>query len=123
MRLLLAVVLLGALISAAPAAITYVDATTANTTLEDGTPLIPGSNFTSSSTEGPMDGLWHLRTGVGNGANGVWTADELASGSEDVPRLVTAISFPEPGGYRLFAYIWDSDDAGEDWDVRFRVGN
>lgn len=103
-------------------AITYLDATTANTTLADVAPLVPGANYTSGAGEGEMDNLWHLRTGVGNGGNGVWTADESVAGTEDVAPLVTTINFPEAGGFRLFAYVWDSDDPGEDWDVTFRLG-
>jgi hypothetical protein len=110
-----------ALIPAAQASITYVDATTNNTTLQ-GAPLVAGANYTTSSAAGTMDNLWHLRTGVGNG-NGVWTADDAASGDEDVAPLITTITFPEAGGYRLFAYLWDSDDAGEDWDATLRLGN
>src|SRR5687767_7859390 len=87
-------------------AITYVDATPSNTALPGG-----------------MDNLWHLRTGLGNGSNGVWTADEASSGVEDVAPLVTTITFAEAGGYRIFVYIWDSDDPGEDWDARIRLGS
>ncbi|MEO5802340.1 MAG: hypothetical protein ABIR24_02335 [Verrucomicrobiota bacterium] len=108
--------------SSAFASITYVDATTANTTLQNGTPLVLGSNYTSNSGQGAMDNLWHLRTGVGNG-DSVWTADELSSGSEDVVPLVTTINFPQAGGYRIFAYIWDSEDVAEDWDVKVRIGS
>lgn len=103
----------------ATAAITYVDANSSNTTL-NGAALVAGSNHTSGSSAGAMDNLWHLRSGVGN--NGVWTADELTSGVEDVLPLVTTITFAEAGGYQLFAYIWDSEDVGEDWDARFRIG-
>lgn len=81
-----------------------------------------GANYTSGSGEGAMDNLWHLRTGVGNGGNGIWTADESASGSEDVMPLVTTITFSEAGGYRLFAYIWDSEEPGHDWDAKVRAG-
>lgn len=102
-------------------AITYVDATTANTTLQGGAALVLGANYTSSSAAGAMDNLWHLRTGVGN-SNGVWTADEFVGSSEDVTPLVTTINFPEAGGYRVFVYIWDSTDPGEDWDARVRLG-
>lgn len=102
--------------------IIYVDATTANTTLQGGIPLSLGSNYTSGSGQGAMDNLWHLRTGAGNGGNGVWAADEPISGSEDVAPLVTTITFPEAGGYRVFVYIWDSEDAGEDWDAKVRLG-
>jgi hypothetical protein len=93
-------------------AITYVDATPANTT-------VPGT-YTTGPDPGAMDGLWHLRTGVGNGGNGVWTADEAAAGVEDVAPLVTTITFSESGGFRVFAYIWDSEEP-EDWDVRVRL--
>jgi len=103
------------------AAITYVDATVSNTTLA-GAQLEEGSNYTSGAAEGLMDNLWHLRTGLGNGTNGVWTADEAVAGSEDVMPLVTTITIPQAGGYELYVYVWDSEDAGEDWDVRVRVG-
>jgi hypothetical protein len=103
------------------AAITYVDATTQNTTLQGGAPLVAGSNYTTDAADGLIDNQWHLKTGVGNGTNGVWTADEFNSGGEDVVPLVTTITF-EGGGYRLFAYIWDSETPGDDWDARVRVG-
>jgi hypothetical protein len=127
MRLLSALIFLASLAGGnfAPSgfsAITYVDATTNNTTLQGGAPLTIGANYTSSSTSGAMDNLWHLLTDVGNG-NGVWTADELTSGSEDVTPLVTTINLPEAGGYRVFAYIWTSTDPGEDWDARLRLGS
>lgn len=104
------------------AAITYVDATTGNTTSQGGGALVTGGNYTSDANPGAMDNLWHLRTGVGNG-NGVWTADESSSGVEDVTPLVTTINFPEAGGYRIFAYIWSSTNPGDDWDVRVRLGS
>ncbi len=114
--------LVGAMtIWSATAAITYVDATTSNTTLS-GTALNAGVNYTTGAGQGAMDNLWHLRTGVGNG-NGVWTAGELTNGTENVTPLVTTISFPSAGGYSVFAYIWDSTDPGEDWDARVRPGS
>src|SRR5262249_38157040 len=101
----------------------YVDATPANTVLQGGIPLVSGSNYTTGSNAGAMDNLWHLRTGAGNGGDGVWTADEGDSGSEDVVPLGTTNSFPGAGGYQVYAYIWTSDDAGQDWSIRLRLGD
>lgn len=113
MRFIHAVVFLCAAHSA-PGAITYVDATPSNTVVQ--------VNYTSGPGVGAMDGLWHLKTGVGNGS-GVWTADEALAGAEDVAPLSTTITFPEAGGFRIFVYIWDSEEAGEDWDVRARLAD
>jgi hypothetical protein len=116
------IVLAGAL-QYAHSAITYVDATPANTTLQGGAALVLGANCTSGSDAGAMDGLWHLKSGVGNGGNGIWTADEGTNGIEDVVSLVTTIHFPEAGGFRVFAYIWDSEEPGHDWDATVRLGS
>lgn len=105
----------------AHAAITYVDATTANTTVNGVTPAA-GVNHTVGPADGLHDNLWHLRSGVGN-SNSVWSADELNGSSEDVPPLITTITFPEAGAYRLYVYIWNSEEAGADWDVRWRLGS
>jgi len=93
--------------------ITYVDATRANTTLLNGAPLNatgPAAGF------GPVDGLWHERTGFGNG-NTVLTSDE--QGSEDVPVLRTRVPTP-PGAYDVFAFFWSN--SGQ-WLVRAGLDN
>ena len=111
MRVWWSTLVLSFMVRLASASIIYVDATPANT-------VVQGS-YTSGPAQGPMDGLWHLKTGAGNGG-AVWTADEGA-GSEDVVALVTTITFPEAGGFRIFAYIWDAEDGAEDWDARLRL--
>ncbi len=103
------------------AAITYVDATIANTTLSGAT-LTPGVNFTSGGEVGAMDNLWHFRTNGGNGGS-VWTADEGSDGAENVQSLVTTVTFPAAGAYRIFVYVWDSQEGEHDWDARVRLGS
>jgi hypothetical protein len=87
--------------------VNYVDATAANTTYASGAPL---QTSTPSSSAGPADSLWHLRTGVGNGGS-VLASNE--SGAENAPQLKTTVSGLAAGTYDLFAYFWSDND--EDW--------
>jgi hypothetical protein len=81
--------------------ITYVDATRSNTTLVNGAPI--GATGPAAGL-GPVDGLWHERTGFGNGGT-VLTSDE--QGSEDVPMIRTRVPTP-PGAYDVFAFFWSN---------------
>ncbi|MFO1077330.1 MAG: BNR-4 repeat-containing protein [Planctomycetota bacterium] len=89
---------------------TFVDATTANTTLANGQPANPTG---PSSGQGADDGNWHLRTGYGNGG-AVWTASE--TGGEDAPTLRTRASGLVPGLVDVFVVAWSNPN--EDWTMR-----
>lgn len=94
----------------------YVDASTSNTTRADGQPFNP----TTSSSQGPADNSWHLRTGFGNDST-VFTAAELDV--ESVPVLITTISNVDAGTYDLFAFFWsDFDSSGSAGDWRIVAG-
>ena len=82
---------------------TYVDATTANTTLATGGPLVTGTG----------SGQWHLRTTTGNGGNVLASADAVA---EDAPTLLTTVSVPGPGAYDLWVNFW-GNPIGGDWRI------
>jgi hypothetical protein len=88
-------------------AFTYVDATAANTTRADGTPL----PTTTGGAAGAADGAWHVRTGFANGGT-VYAADE--SGAEDVPVLKTTATGLAAGVYDVSVCFW-TDSA--DWRV------
>ncbi len=89
--------------SAAP--ITYVDASTANTT------LATGGAFTPTTT--PAGGVngddnWSVRA-FGNGTN-VFTSNDSGAGvnAENAPGLATTITGLTPGvQYNVFGYFWD----------------
>jgi hypothetical protein len=87
--------------------VTYVDATTANTTLAGGAPL---TTTGPSSASGATDNQWHRRTGVGNGGS-VLTSNEAAS--ENAPTIRTTATGLPAGVYDVFAYFWSDND--EDW--------
>lgn len=91
-------------------AATFVDATTNNTTLGNGLPV---TTTGPASGQGNNDGLWHVRTGYGNGGD-VWTASE--TGGEDAPLLRTRIGGVPPGVYDLFVVSWSNPN--EDWTLR-----
>jgi hypothetical protein len=84
--------------------LTYVDATTNNTTLADGTALVTGDGA----------GQWHLRTSTGNGGDVLASADILA---ENAPALRTTFTVPEPGTYDVWANFWGNPLPGSDWRV------
>jgi hypothetical protein len=91
--------------------VNYVDANTTNTTRSNGAAI--GATGPSSSA-GANDGLWHERTGVGNGGS-VFASKE--SGTENAPTLRTTIDGAAlvDGTYDIFAYFWSDSD--EDWRI------
>jgi hypothetical protein len=90
--------------------ISYIDASTSNTTNADGNAFSPTG---PSGIAGASDNLWHEYTGYGNGGS-CFTAGE--SGTENSPALKTTISGLADGTYDVFAYFWC--DPAEDWGVR-----
>ena len=99
---------LAAGISASSAAITYVDATTANTTFGDGSAFAPiGADVN--------DGNWGTRTVFGNGGE---IYNSVAA--EDSPELRTTITGLSAGTYNAYAYYWVAGDGApvnnNEWD-------
>jgi hypothetical protein len=89
------------------AAITYVDATLANTTLASGGTFSP---TTTPSGGVNNDDNWSIRP-FGHGG-GVFTSNDSGAGetAEDAPGLATTISGLTPGAqYQIFAYFWDGN--------------
>jgi len=87
----------------------YVDANASNTTYADDTPLITTG---PDGNRGPADGLWHERTGFGNGGS-VLTSAEIAG--EDAPALKTDL-VPDAGGtYDIWVIFWANPN--EDWRI------
>jgi hypothetical protein len=93
-----------------PGAKTYVDATGANTTFSDGSPLVTSG---PSASAGATDNLWHERTGNGNG-EAVLTSAEV--GGENAPALKTVVSLPDTGTYDLWVNFWGKP--GADWRIK-----
>jgi hypothetical protein len=90
----------------------YVDASTENTFLADGSPLMTtGPN----NNAGPADDQWHRRTSYGNG-NSVLTSAEIAF--EDAPVIKTQLTDIEEGTYDVWANFW----ANPDYDWRIEAG-
>ena len=90
----------------------YVDATLANTTLADGSPLVTTGPDTSA---GAVDNKWHLRTGFGNGGS-VLTSAEV--GGEDAPALKTRVTVPQAGTYDVWVNFWGNPTTGADWRIK-----
>jgi hypothetical protein len=87
----------------------YVDATSENTFLEDGSSLIvTGPN----DNPGAADNQWHRRTSYGNG-NSVFTSAEI--GFEDAPVIKTQVAGIEEGTYDIWANFWANPD--DDWRI------
>jgi hypothetical protein len=90
----------------------YVDATLANTTLADGSPLTTTGPDTSA---GPADNKWHIRTGIGNGGS-ILTSAEV--GGENAPALKTHVTVPAAGMYDVWANFWGNPVASADWRIK-----
>jgi hypothetical protein len=90
----------------------YVDATSSNTFLADGSTLVttgPGPD------KGPADDQWHVRTGFGNGST-VYTSSE--NEGEDAPVIKTNLTIPQEGTYDIWINFW----ANPDYDWRIMAG-
>ena len=92
--------------------LTYVDATTSNTTLANGNAFNPPLNGTTGN-----DNNWEQRTPFASGGNVFESGGEQPS--ENAPELKTTFSGLSPGAtYRIYAYFWDATGTGENWSLR-----
>ena len=109
-----------ALSGGAHAAITYVDATTGNTTLANGSTFTPTSYVTTGSPNSNTDNQWSTRTIFGNNGAVFTTNDSNANPGEDAPTLRTTISGLNAGeSYEVFVYFWGSAATGNgQWDIQ-----
>ena len=83
----------------------YVDATTNNTFLTNGSPLVLS----------PAANQWHLQTGVGNGGTVISSAD---SNAEHATNLMTQVTLPGPGTYDLWVNFWGTATTNADWRIQ-----
>jgi hypothetical protein len=81
----------------------YVDATTNNTFLTNGTALVLSASVNQ----------WHSQTGVGNGGTVISSADSVA---ENATNLMTQVMVPGPGTYDLWVNFWGNPAA--DWRIQ-----
>jgi hypothetical protein len=81
---------------------TFVDATTANTTLADGSPLVTG----------PGANQWHERAGSFNGGTVLASADIAA---ENAAAIKTTVTAPLAGTYDVWVNFWGTPTA--DWRI------
>jgi rhamnogalacturonyl hydrolase YesR len=90
--------------------VSYIDASTGNTTNADGSAFNPTG---PSGSAGSADSRWHEYTGYGNGGS-CYTAGD--GGTENVPTIKTTITGLSGGTYDVFAYFWC--DPNLDWGIR-----
>ncbi|HTQ49582.1 MAG TPA: hypothetical protein VMJ12_02645, partial [Candidatus Acidoferrales bacterium] len=83
----------------------YVDATTNNTLLTNGSPLVLS----------PAANQWHSQTGVGNDGTIISSADSVA---EHATNLMTQITLPGPGTYDLWVNFWGTATTNADWRIQ-----
>ena len=88
----------------------YVDASTENTFLSDGSALNPTG---PSDDAGSSDNQWHIRTSYGNG-NSVLTSAE--TGYEDAPLIKTQVADIGEGTYDVWANFWANP--ADDWRIK-----
>ena len=93
-----------------PDLMTYVDASAANTTISDDSPLVTTG---PDGGQGPADDQWHERTGYGNGGSVLTSAE---AGGENAPGLKTRVAVPEPGTYDVWINFWANPN--EDWRIK-----
>ena len=84
----------------------YVDATTNNTFLTNGTALV----LSASANR------WHSQTGVGNGGTVISSADSVV---ENATNLMTQVTVPESGTYDLWVNFWGMATTNNaDWRIQ-----
>jgi hypothetical protein len=83
----------------------YVDATTNNTFLTNGSPLVLSA----------AANRWHSQTGVGNGGTIISSADSVA---EHATNLMTQVTLPGPGTYDLWVNFWGTASTNADWRIQ-----
>jgi hypothetical protein len=88
----------------------YTDASTANTFLASGSPLVTTG---PDPNQGAADNQWHERTGYGNGGS-VLTSSEISG--ENAPTLLTRFTIPEIGIYDIWINFWANPTA--DWRIK-----
>jgi len=99
------------------AALTYVDATLANTTL-DGAAVVVGTNVTDNAGTSGNDDLWSYRDFANGGT--VWeggNAENLLDSTDE--NLITTLTLA-PGTYDLYAAFWNNP---ENWQIDARIGD
>jgi hypothetical protein len=96
--------------SVAPGQMTYVDASTLNTSFVDGSPIVTTG---PDSSAGAADGKWHLRLGVGNNGS-VLTSGE--TGGENAPAIKTHIAVSDTGTFDVWVNFWGKP--GADWRIK-----
>lgn len=97
-------------LSANPSAVTYVDATTTNTTRWDGQTFSPKPDGTTGA-----DNNWETRALGNNGT----VFESNAEAAEDAPLLITTISGLTPAtSYIVYAYYWTT---GDNWRLKASV--
>ncbi len=89
---------------------TYVDATSSNTFLADGSSL---SATGPNSGAGPTDNNWHWRTTYGNGDTILTSAE--GSPGENAPVIKTQMIVSQTGDYDIWANFWA--DPVDDWRI------
>jgi len=82
----------------------YVDASTNNTFLTNGSPVV----LRLAANQ------WHSQTGVGNGGTIFSSAD---SGAEHATNLMTQVTLPAPGIYDLWVDFWGTATTNADWRI------
>ena len=87
-----------------PAQMMFVDATTNNTTLATGAPLVTGT----------ATGQWHLETNNVNGGTLLASADVVG---EDAPTLLTTVHVPSQGTYDVWVNFWGAAATNADWRI------
>jgi len=90
---------------------TYVDADLSNTTLSNGSALVPTG---PDSNAGADDNKWHHRTTFGNGGS-ILASSESGNG-EDAPTLKTQLTIPKAGTYDIWLNFWANPTA--DWRIK-----
>lgn len=92
--------------------LTYVDASTSNTTLANGSAFNPPLNGTTG-----IDNNWEQRTTFGSSGNIFEAGGEQPA--ENAPEIKTTLSGLTPGAsYNIHVCFWDPTSTGEDWNIR-----
>ena len=102
------------------AAITYVDATLENTTINGQAPQKNINYIDNGTNDDGLNGLWGLRLREGVNGGYLWNCDK--TNDEQTVPLITNITIDGPAGdYAIYGFFLNSQQGNNHWDCAFSI--
>ena len=108
------------LVMRAYAAVTYVDATLDNTTINGKKPQEGVTYIDDGMNDDDSNGLWGIRLREGVNGGFLWNCDKV--NEEETEPLITSMEIEgEPGEYYIYGFFLNSRNGDNNWDCSFSI--